>query len=100
MKKASSPDSNDAIIAQGSFSYTSPEGQLITITYVADDVGGFQPQVCFACKRNDLISNVVFSEQRERKRENGNGMMCAIKIEIKSLFYRNKTKKHTTVVNN
>lgn len=45
LKKAASPDSNDAIIAQGSFSYTSPEGQLITLTYVADDVGGFQPQV-------------------------------------------------------
>lgn len=43
LKKASSPDSNDAIIAQGSFSYTSPEGQLITLTYAADDVGGFQP---------------------------------------------------------
>lgn len=27
------------------FSYTSPEGQLITLTYAADDVGGFQPQV-------------------------------------------------------
>lgn len=45
LKKASSPDSNDAVVAQGSFSYTSPEGQLISITYVADDVGGFQPQV-------------------------------------------------------
>lgn len=45
LKKASSPDSNDAVIAQGSFSYTSPEGQVITLTYAADDVGGFQPQV-------------------------------------------------------
>jgi len=44
LKKASNPDSNDAIVAQGSFSYTSPEGQLITLTYAADDVGGFQPQ--------------------------------------------------------
>lgn len=48
LKKASSPDSNDAVIAQGSFSYTSPEGQLITLTYAADDVGGFQPQVPFS----------------------------------------------------
>lgn len=47
LKKASSPDSNDAIIAAGSFSYTSPEGQIITLTYAADDVGGFQPQVNF-----------------------------------------------------
>ncbi|XP_031616779.1 endocuticle structural glycoprotein ABD-4-like isoform X2 [Contarinia nasturtii] len=44
LKKASSPDSNDAVIAQGSYSYTSPEGQVITLTYAADDVGGFQPQ--------------------------------------------------------
>lgn len=33
LKKASSPDSNDAVVAQGSFSYTSPEGQVITLTY-------------------------------------------------------------------
>lgn len=46
LKKATSPDSNDAIIAQGGFTYTSPEGQVISIRYVADDVGGFQPQVC------------------------------------------------------
>lgn len=45
LKKATNPDSNDAIIAQGSFSYKSPEGDIITLTYVADDVGGFQPQV-------------------------------------------------------
>ncbi|XP_055320748.1 endocuticle structural glycoprotein ABD-4-like isoform X2 [Sitodiplosis mosellana] len=44
LKKASSPDSNDAIVAQGSYSYKSPEGELITLQYVADDVGGFQPQ--------------------------------------------------------
>lgn len=61
LKKASSPDSNDAIIAQGSFSYTAPDGQLITITYVADDAGGFQPQVCFAFERDFLTSNVVSS---------------------------------------
>lgn len=45
LKKASSPDNSDVIIAQGSFSYTSPEGQVISLTYAADDVGGFQPQV-------------------------------------------------------
>lgn len=47
LKKASNPDSNDAVVAQGSFSYTSPEGILITLSYNADDVGGFQPKVCF-----------------------------------------------------
>lgn len=84
LKKASSPDSNDAVIAQGlrhfflsvsitfsnqkcvvtakffrltknhlrlfgtgSFSYTAPDGQVISLTYAADDVGGFQPQVKF-----------------------------------------------------
>lgn len=44
MKKATSADSTDVIISQGSFSYTSPEGQLIRVQYVADDAGGFQPQ--------------------------------------------------------
>lgn len=45
LKKATSPDTNDVIIAQGKYSYTAPDGTLISITYVADDVGGFQPQV-------------------------------------------------------
>ena len=44
MKKATSADTTDVIVSQGSFSYTNPEGQLISVTYVADDVGGFQPQ--------------------------------------------------------
>ncbi|KAM3962306.1 larval cuticle protein LCP-22-like [Aphomia sociella] len=30
-------------VAQGSFSWTSPEGQLVSITYVADE-NGYQPQ--------------------------------------------------------
>lgn len=29
----------------GKFSYTAPDGTVFTVTYVADDVGGFQPQV-------------------------------------------------------
>ena len=32
-----------SIAAQGSFSYTSPEGQPISVSYVADE-NGFQPQ--------------------------------------------------------
>jgi hypothetical protein len=44
LKRATSPDTQDVIVAQGSYSYTSPEGELIQVTYVADDVGGFQPQ--------------------------------------------------------
>lgn len=44
LKRASSPDKTDVIVSQGSYSYTSPEGELIQVTYVADDVGGFQPQ--------------------------------------------------------
>lgn len=47
LKKATNPDNNDAVISAGSFSYTSPEGQLITLIYTADDVGGFQAQVHF-----------------------------------------------------
>jgi len=39
------PNGNDDPIqvAQGSFQYYSPEGQLIRLTYIADE-GGFQPQ--------------------------------------------------------
>ncbi|KAG5675017.1 hypothetical protein PVAND_004957 [Polypedilum vanderplanki] len=44
LKRATSADTNDVIVAQGSYSYTSPEGELIQITYTADDVGGFQAQ--------------------------------------------------------
>lgn len=45
LKKATSPDSSDVITAKGSFSYTAPDGTLITLTYEADDVNGFQPKV-------------------------------------------------------
>jgi Insect cuticle protein len=44
LKRASSPDKTDVIVAQGSYSYTSPEGELISLTYVADDNGGFVAQ--------------------------------------------------------
>ncbi|XP_055838437.1 endocuticle structural glycoprotein ABD-4-like [Episyrphus balteatus] len=43
LKKATSADTSDVIIAQGSSSYTSPEGNLISLTYTADDVNGFVP---------------------------------------------------------
>lgn len=45
LKKASNPDSSDVIIAQGSFSYTAPDGTLISLNYAADDENGFQPKV-------------------------------------------------------
>lgn len=45
VKKATSADTTDVIIAQGSYSYTAPDGTLISLNYVADDVGGFQPRV-------------------------------------------------------
>lgn len=47
LKRANSPDKTDVIVAQGSYSYTSPEGEVIQVTYVADDEGGFQPQGTF-----------------------------------------------------
>lgn len=50
LKKASSPDATDVIIAQGSYSYTAPDGTLISLNYAADDVGGFQPRVSFVRK--------------------------------------------------
>jgi hypothetical protein len=45
VKKATSPDSVDSIVADGSYSYTAPDGTVISLTYKADDVGGFQPVV-------------------------------------------------------
>lgn len=42
LKNAGNPDT-EAQVAQGSSSYTSPEGQQISLTYVADE-NGFQPQ--------------------------------------------------------
>lgn len=45
LKKATSPDTSDVIVSQGSVSYTAPDGTVITLTYAADDVNGFQPQV-------------------------------------------------------
>ncbi|KAJ8970218.1 hypothetical protein NQ317_007413 [Molorchus minor] len=42
LKNAGNPEA-EAQSAQGQFQYTSPEGQLIHLTYVADE-NGFQPQ--------------------------------------------------------
>lgn len=47
VKKASKPDSTDVIIAKGSFSYTAPDGTVISLNYAADDENGFQPTVIF-----------------------------------------------------
>ncbi|XP_072940192.1 endocuticle structural glycoprotein ABD-4-like isoform X2 [Epargyreus clarus] len=44
LKKASGPDSNDVIVAQGGFSYTAPDGTVINLQYVADDENGFKPE--------------------------------------------------------
>lgn len=44
MKRATSADKTDVIVNQGSYSYTAPDGQVISVSYVADDEGGFQPQ--------------------------------------------------------
>lgn len=44
LKRATSADKTDVIVNQGSYSYTAPDGQVISVSYVADDEGGFQPQ--------------------------------------------------------
>jgi hypothetical protein len=44
LKRATSADTNDVIVAKGSYSYISPEGENIQVTYTADDQGGFQAQ--------------------------------------------------------
>jgi Insect cuticle protein len=33
---------NEALVVKGSFSYTAPDGQVITVNYVADE-NGYQP---------------------------------------------------------
>ncbi|GBP03088.1 Endocuticle structural glycoprotein ABD-4 [Eumeta japonica] len=43
--KSNLPDSSDVIIARGSVSYTSPEGNLITLNYAADDEMVFNHRV-------------------------------------------------------
>ncbi|XP_019867091.1 endocuticle structural glycoprotein ABD-4 [Aethina tumida] len=42
LKNAGQPE-QEAQVAQGQFQYTSPEGQVIHLTYIADE-NGFQPQ--------------------------------------------------------
>ncbi|CAB3221337.1 unnamed protein product [Arctia plantaginis] len=44
LKKASSPDTADVIVAQGGFSYTAPDGTVINLNYIADDDNGFKPE--------------------------------------------------------
>ncbi|CAH1391062.1 unnamed protein product [Nezara viridula] len=41
LKNPGTPDEGQA--AQGAFSYTAPDGQVISLQYLSDD-GGFQPQ--------------------------------------------------------
>lgn len=43
MKNAGNPQT-EAQVAQGSFSFTGPDGVQYSIQYVADDEGGFQAQ--------------------------------------------------------
>ncbi|XP_022901112.1 endocuticle structural glycoprotein ABD-4-like [Onthophagus taurus] len=44
VKKTNNAENPEVIVAQGSYSYTDPEGNHIEVVYTADDEGGFQPQ--------------------------------------------------------
>ncbi|XP_077303003.1 endocuticle structural glycoprotein ABD-4-like [Arctopsyche grandis] len=44
LKKSSDPQGTDVIVAQGSYSYTAPDGTVISVNYVANDEQGFVPQ--------------------------------------------------------
>lgn len=39
LKKTTDAENPEVIVAQGSYSYTAPDGQLIEVTYIADDEG-------------------------------------------------------------
>ncbi|XP_021201032.2 endocuticle structural glycoprotein ABD-4 [Helicoverpa armigera] len=44
VKKAAGPDASDVIVSQGAFSYTAPDGTVISLNYIADDDNGFKPE--------------------------------------------------------
>lgn len=44
LKKTNDPENPNVVVAQGSYSYTDKEGNQISLTYTADDEGGFVPQ--------------------------------------------------------
>ncbi|KAK9512457.1 hypothetical protein O3M35_000888 [Rhynocoris fuscipes] len=44
LKPAQDPKDGNVVVVKGQYSYTAPDGQLIQVVYVSDDVGGFQPQ--------------------------------------------------------
>lgn len=48
-----------AVVSQGSFSYTSPEGVPILITYTADE-NGFQPSVSNQCCLSNLFKIINY----------------------------------------
>lgn len=43
LKKTNDPENPEAVVAEGAFSYKDPEGNEISLTYTADDEGGFKP---------------------------------------------------------
>ncbi|XP_073980746.1 endocuticle structural glycoprotein ABD-4-like [Rhodnius prolixus] len=44
LKPAQDPKDGNVVVVRGSYSYTAPDGQVIQVIYVSDDLGGFQPQ--------------------------------------------------------
>uniref|UniRef100_A0A336M3T7 CSON002124 protein n=1 Tax=Culicoides sonorensis TaxID=179676 RepID=A0A336M3T7_CULSO len=44
VKRTNNPEAPEVIVASGSYSYTSPEGEQIQLNYIADDENGFAPQ--------------------------------------------------------
>ncbi|GBP74638.1 Endocuticle structural glycoprotein SgAbd-4 [Eumeta japonica] len=68
LKKASGPDAADVIVAQGGFSYTAPDGTQISVSYVADDEGGFKPEVTYSAFSEAKNDPDLFMTRREEKR--------------------------------
>lgn len=62
----------------GSFSYTAPDGQLITVSYSADDVGGFQPQVNLEVKEINLSEKLIFLIAKKDHQRNKSNEFCLL----------------------
>lgn len=59
----------EAQVVQGSYSYTSPDGTPITVTYIADENGTYKWHFClFIVEQNTVISIQFVNQMYLRNR--------------------------------